>query len=85
MTVHYELPTRECPLGYPLAQVEEIVESMADFNDWMRGQTMAVCDGEQYDYEGSRYKASGCFDHPHGVVVYPGDLRRYLAGLPVID
>lgn len=37
-------------------------------------------------YTGTFWKtASVCKDNPHGVVVYPWDLERFLEGLPVID
>lgn len=80
------LPKRECQLGYPEAQVRQIMETtnrFDTFRDWMRGQTVAVCNGREFDREAQGYKPTGC--GPHGVVYYRQDILRFLEGRPVID
>lgn len=79
------LELKECELGFPYLQVERIIgrDRMTDFSYWMRGQTQAICDGRRYDHDAKRYYPTDC--GPHGVVVYSHDLKRYLAGLPVLD
>lgn len=75
----------ECELGYTVPQLKEILgDRFEDFGKWMRGQTMALCEGQKYDHELGAYVAS-CNSVAHGIVVYAGDLDRYLKGLPVID
>lgn len=76
------LPKPHCQLGYTEDQIKEIVIDLNGFYRWMEGQTMAVCDGRLYDHE-KRCYVEGC--GPHGIIVYPHDLERYLQGLPVID
>ncbi len=74
-----------CRLGYPWEQVERILGgSAARFSEWMSSQTVALCQGEVYNYDKKAYEPSGC-DRPHGTVVYAHDLRRYLAKQPIID
>ena len=64
-----------CSLGYTPAQVAEILPDKfreEAFWQWMSGQTMAVC--------------GGCDGITHGApIVYPHDLRRFLAHLPITD
>lgn len=72
------LPKPECPYGYPHSQVDAILRGrMVEFSRWMRGQTMMLCDGKEYDYASSTYVDTG---HVHGGIVYENDLRRFLAG-----
>lgn len=79
-----ELPAPECGLGYTDSQLKTILGSRyEEFIRWMRGQTVALCDGKRYDYEVNEYVNTGC--GPHGVVVYSWDLERFIDGLPVID
>ena len=79
----------ECRLGYPECQVTRILANndkrLDEFNSWMFGCTMALCDGRVYNPETKLYEPSACFQHPHGAVVYTWDMARFLAGLPVID
>jgi hypothetical protein len=80
-----KLPEPDCKYGYTHSQVEQIMgDREQEFNHWMYGQTMAICDGRDYDYEKKEYVPSGC-DHPHGSITYTWDLKRFLDGLPVID
>lgn len=75
------LPRPACRYGYTDAQVRDIVGPRLDaFRAWHRGQTGAICNGREYDPAGGADVATGC--GPHGMIVYPDDLRRFLAGLP---
>lgn len=79
-----ELPETECRHGYTVLQVEEIMGNrIREFSGYMTGQTMAICDGQVYDYEKKEYIESGC--GPHGVVVYSWDVERFLQGRPLFD
>lgn len=78
------IPEPDCQIGYSRDALEQILaEDFSNFASWMRGQTSAICDGRIYDHDSREYKPTGC--GPHGLVVYRGDLYRYLHGLPVID
>lgn len=78
------LPKSECKLGYPINQIEKILGSRLDeFNKYMVGQTGAICEGREYDYNKKKYKPSGC--GPHGIVVYKCDLLTFLEGRPTLD
>lgn len=73
-----------CHLGYTYEQLQDILGSRLDeFSHWMVGQTMSICEGQQYNYEKKDYEPTNC--GPHGMVVYPWDLQRFLHGKPVID
>lgn len=79
------LPEPDCRFGYTVPQVEEIMGSRFDaFTAWMRGQTMSICDGTLWDYDAKMAVPSGC-SGPHGTVIYPWDVERFLAGLPIVD
>ena len=74
-----------CRLGYTNAELDEILgPRRQEFDHWMRGQTVALCEGRTYDHESAKYEES-CGGVAHGVVTYQHDLRRFLDGLPVID
>lgn len=74
---------QSCPLGMT---VDDVMESLyRQFMHWMRGQTMALCEGTEYDHEQGRSVDSGCAETPHGLVVYPSDFRRYCEGRPIVD
>lgn len=74
----------ECQLGYTETQLDRILgDRRREFNAWMRGQTIAMCDGKKYNHEEKRYEDTGC--GPHGLVVYSWDLQRFIFGLPVVD
>lgn len=78
------LPKPDCEYGYTDTQLDDILgDRRPEFNRWMRGQTVAVCDGRRWIPETRVYVASGC--GPHGAATYGSDLRRFLAGGPVLD
>lgn len=77
------LPKPECPYGYTRAQVEQIMgDRVQDFWRWMKGQTVSLCDGREYDYERQAYVDTG---HCHGTIVYASDVRNFLAGGRAFD
>lgn len=79
-----KLPLPLCKYGYTKEQIDDILgERSEEFNRWMYGQTMALCDGREYDYAKKEYRSSDC--GPHGSITYKWDLERFLAGLPIID
>jgi len=79
-----KLPKPECSLGYTDFQLDEILgDRRREFSRWMRGQTVAVCDGREYDHANKVYVETGC--GPHGVATYAWDLERFLDGRPIID
>lgn len=76
------LPEPTCTWGYPEDQLRELLgESYERFAQWVHGQTGGVCDGVRWN--GYTYVPTGC--GPHGVVVYPHDLRNFLEGGRVVD
>jgi hypothetical protein len=80
-----QLPEPACRLGYTRQQVEEILGDRLDkFTHWMRGQTMAGCEGYRYNHD-TKERETACGGESHGGIAYPWDLERFLAGLPVID
>jgi hypothetical protein len=73
-----------CAFGYTKSQLIELLgERESAFADWMRGQTVALCDGKVYDHDKREY-VKGC-DEAHGLVVYAHDVRQFLAGGPPLD
>lgn len=74
MTAAPALPAPACSLGYTKKQVGEILPGRLEeaFWQWMRGQTMAICEGRDGVAHGSP-------------IVYPHDLQRFLAHLPTTD
>lgn len=71
------LPDPECLYGYTQPQLDQILgERQDDFREFMRGQTISLCDGKKWNYASQREEESGC--GPHGAVVYPTDLRRFM-------
>lgn len=83
-----ELPAPECRSGYTRQQVDQILEvrgrSRAEFDAWMRGQTIALCEGQRWDYETESY-VEACGGVAHGAVIYPWDLERFLNRQPILD
>jgi hypothetical protein len=78
------LPAPDCRLGYTDSQVSAIVGAhLKEFNFWMAGQTMSICEGRRYNFDREKYEPDGC--GPHGVVIYPWDLERFLDGRPIVD
>lgn len=77
------LPRPECEGGYTAEQVRSIMGDLHDeFQRWMSGQTVMLCEGRRYNHETRAYEPS-C--GPHGVVTYRWGVGRFLLGLPVID
>lgn len=70
------LPEPDCKLGYTEHQIEQIMGSrVADFYEWMHGQTGAICMPSNGD---------PC-ERSHGFVFYRGDINRFLNKLSVVD
>lgn len=79
-----DLPAPACELGYTFEQVEQITgEHFSDFEEWFAGQTGAICDGQRYNYDIREYEKTGC--GPHGCIIYPWDVERFLRGLAPLD
>lgn len=80
-----DLPHPNCPLGYNPAELHDILgDNIGDFTRWMAGQTVALCTGTVFNHDDGHYEATAC-DPPHGVVIYPWDVTRYLKGQPPLD
>lgn len=78
------METPNCRYGYTEDQLKSILgERFDDFKRWMVGQTMAICDGREWDEGTKSHKPSGC--GPHGEVTYICDLEQFLAGLKPLD
>lgn len=76
--------TPDCQLGYPRSQVIALVgDRLAEFDQWMNGQTIALCDGRAYNYDRREYEDTGC--GPHGMIAYRWDMERFLRGGPILD
>ena len=74
-----------CKYGMTSSDLHDVFspEEVAEFYDWMRGQTGAICDGTEWDYAIEDYIETDC--GPHGMVVYRNDVMRFIEGLPVVD
>lgn len=77
----------ECPIGYPLVQLERELglQHFRRFMLWMNGQTMAICEGRAYNHETGEYEPDACAGFPHGTVAYKWDVQRWLVADPIID
>lgn len=77
-------PEPDCDRGYSFDLLEEVLgdERFAELMDWMHGQTMALCEGHQYNHGTRAYYSTG---DVHGPVVYSHDVHRFLSGGLVID
>lgn len=86
----------ECQHGYTWQQVKDILgRREEEFWRWMRGQTVSGCQQEpQREWRKDTEAPGGmCLvdvgpplcDRPHGMVVYPWDVKRFLDGGPIID
>lgn len=74
-----DVTTNACPLGLTETEVRDLMgERHAEFMTYMRGQTLAVCNGTRYDFEAKQYEDTECIAEPHGIVVYPWDAQRFL-------
>lgn len=74
----------ECELGYTRAQLKQMIANMDDFDEWMRGQTQAICEGRSFNHDTREYETA-CGGVSHGVVTYRSDVNRYLAGARAVD
>ncbi len=74
---------RVCKHGFTREELEDIVPDLDDFDKWMSGQTMMICDGYRYNYDTREYEPD-C-EEAHGSIVYVWDVDRYLKGLKPID
>lgn len=83
-----ELPTPECEIGFTDRQVDEILEAnkytREEFDQWMYGQTGAICEGRAYNHDRQEYEER-CGGVAHGFIYFTWDVERFLDGLPVID
>ena len=79
-----ELPA-SCKYGMTSDDLGNVFDhdERAEFDDWYRGQTGAICDAREWDYDLNFYIDSDC--GPHGMVVYRNDVMRYVLNLPVVD
>jgi len=84
-----QLPPSDCPHGYPVAQLEQVLDEQQSrrLMHWMYGQTMTLCEGRFWDEETKEYVADECGPPPrgHGAVIYTHDLERFLRAGPIID
>lgn len=79
------LPKPECSCGFTKKQIVGIMGLRTEeFWDWMRNQTVMLCDGKEYNHAEKRYQVV-CDGVAHGTVIYQRDVERFLAGLPVRD
>lgn len=73
-----------CRYGYTRDDLGRLLGArLPEFDSWMRGQTLGICDGREYDYAAFAYCETGC--GPHGVVAYRHDVRRFLGGAGPLD
>lgn len=77
-------PEPDCTHGYSFDLLEETLGAarFAELMDWMRGQTMMLCDGRRYDHDTQEYYET---HDAHGPVVYTWDIQRFLRGGPILD
>lgn len=75
---------RECRFGVTDAElVARLGDRYEEFQNWMYGQTLAICTGKQWNLEIKEYEPTNC--GPHGMVVYEHDVKRFEDGRPIID
>lgn len=74
----------KCHYGYPVSQLRDELDAdtFTALNEWMRGQTMTLCNGTVYNHNIGRDEPSGCACGP---VYYRWDVERFFSGLPVVD
>ncbi len=74
-----------CKYGMTIDDLADVFNEgeLAELYDWMRGQTGAICEGREWDYDLGDYIEVDC--GPHGMVVYRNDVMRFIEGLPVVD
>jgi len=78
------LPDPDCRHGYSFDLLEEALgeERFDELMHWMGGQTLMLCDGRRYDPVTESYTET---HEAHGPVVYAWDVKRFLAGGPILD
>lgn len=75
----------ECEMGWTDQQLRiKLGLQYNKFQQWMTGQTQALCEGRQWNHDTGQYEEA-CGGVAHGPVTYPWDLDRFMAGLPVFD
>ena len=80
------ISSRACPYGLTGGELAEVLgDRLAEFHEWMVGQTVAVCDGREFNHGLSKYEPTVCADSPHGLITYVWDVQRFLEGRPVVD
>ncbi len=81
------LPAPSCPIGYTREDLLAMFGTVGidDFDQWMRGQTQAICEGRRYNHDKKAYEPDACEHTPHGVVAYTWDVERYIDHLPPLD
>jgi hypothetical protein len=74
------LPEASCPHGYTVQDLDDLLGTYFgdEFMVWMSGQTKMICEGYRYDHDRRETVPSQCAGSPHGVVVYPWDLQRWI-------
>lgn len=78
------LPKPECRYGYTHAQIDAIMgDRVNEFHRWMRGQTVSVCDGHEWNHDSQACELTGC--GPHGVAIYRSDVEQFLRGGRPLD
>lgn len=78
------LPDPICQLGYPDTQLRILLGTRyMEFMGWMHTQTMGICEGRKFNYSTKYWEPTNC--GPHGIVVPPGDLSRFLGGKAIDD
>jgi hypothetical protein len=79
------LPAPDCRLGYTRDQLHQILGARYDeFTQWMQGQTIAICEGREYNPQ-TKSHTIACNGARHGVVTYRADVLRFLEGGAPLD
>lgn len=81
------LPDQDCELGYSEALLAEKLpqDQYHHLMYWMRGQTMCICTGQRYNHDTKEYESTACAGNPHGSVLYPWDVKRWVDGGGPLD
>jgi len=73
----------DCELGYTEEQIEALIWSRGstaheEFFKWMRGHTMAICDGRRFNHTTTTYEPR-CNGVAHGSIIYKTDVNNYFS------
>lgn len=81
------LPEPDCPMGYSEELLKEKLPAVQyeHLMHWMRGQTMCICTGKAYNHEMKVEYETECLVAPHGNVLYPWDVKRWMDGRGPLD